>query len=288
MNRDKTVTANFSREFTLITAPSPADGGDLTGAGVYVSGSSLTVVATPSPGYALTGWTGGEACSSAVLTCQVTMDGDKAVAANFSPKFTLTANAAPSVGGTVTGGGSYPSGTSVPVIATANAGYTLDEWSGACSGTGTSCTVTMDDDKTVTAHFSQTRVVPSRSITMGQEVPGTIAEAGEFEPWLLEVAEDTTVDIYMWSDTGSLDTYLWLYEGIATNTYAPVIKNNDDDNAAVQAAVENGILNGPVGGRYNSAITGVELQPGTYSLAPRSYDDSGIGDYNLMVTVPNQ
>jgi hypothetical protein len=119
-------------------------------------------------------------------------------------------------------------------------------------------------------------------------VEGTISEIGEFEPWLLEVAETTTVDIYMWSDTGSLDTYLWLYEGIATNTYAPVIKNNDDGNAAVQAAVENGILNGPVGGRYNSAITGVELQPGTYSLAPRSYDDSGIGDYNLMVAVPNQ
>ena len=186
MNRDKTVTANFSREFTLITAPSPADGGDLTGAGVYVSGSSVTVVATPSPGYALTGWTGGEACSSAVLTCQVTMDGDKAVAANFSPKFTLTANAAPSVGGTVTGGGSYPSGTSVPVTAAPNAGYTLSGWTGtgACSGTVLTCLVTMNGAKSVTANFSSAFILTTDA---APSAGGTVTGGGSY-PSSAEVA----------------------------------------------------------------------------------------------------
>ena len=203
-------------------------------------------------------------------------------------RVTLTTTADPVDGGTVIGGGSHLSGAAVNVIATANAGYTLDEWSGACSGTGTSCTVTMDDDKTVTAHFSQVGVVPSRSITIGQEVSGTIAEAGEFEPWLLEVAEDTTVDIYMWAATRSLDTHVWLYEGVATNTSASNIRNNDDNNGAIQTAVTLGILPGPVSGSYNSAMMGVQLTSGTYSIVPRSYNNRGTGDYSLLVVAPNQ
>ena len=123
-------------------------------------------------------------------------------------------------------------------------------------------------------------------------VSGTIAEAGEFEPWLLEVAEDTTVDIYMWSETGSLDTHLWLYQGVATfetlATGASGITDNDDNDGAVQTAVALGILSGPVGSRYNSAIMGVELRSGTYTIAPRSYDDSETGDYNLLVAASSQ
>jgi uncharacterized repeat protein (TIGR02543 family) len=200
---------------------------------------------------------------------------------------TLTTTAVPAAGGTVTGSGVYDSETVVPVIATPNAGFAFDNWSGACTGTGP-CNVTMDDDKTVTAHFSQVGVVPSRSITIGQEVSGTIAEAGEFEPWLLEVAEDITVDIYMWAATRSLDTHVWLYEGVVTSPSASYMRNNDDNNGAIQTAVALGILPGPVSGSYNSAMMGVQLTSGTYSIVPRSYNNRGTGDYSLLVVAPNQ
>ena len=131
-----------------------------------------------------------------------------------------------------------------------------------------------------------------RVITMGEgAVEGTIAEAGEFEPWLLEVTEETTVDIYMWSETGALDTYLWLYEGgsdVVTDASAASTGDNDDNNGAVQTAATLGVLDGPVGGNYNSAIMGVRLDPGTYSIVPRSYRDLGIGDYDLLVVASSQ
>jgi len=130
--------------------------------------------------------------------------------------------------------------------------------------------------------------VPSRSITIGQEVPGTIAEAGEFEPWLLEVAEDTTVDIYMWTATSNLDTHVWLYEGVVTSPSASYMRNNDDNNGAIQTAVALGILPGSVSGGLNSAMMGVELPSGTYSIVPRSYNNRGTGDYSLLVVAPNQ
>ena len=123
-----------------------------------------------------------------------------------------------------------------------------------------------------------------RVLRLDEEVSGTIAEAGEFDPWLLEVEEDVTVDIYLWSDTGELDTYVWLYEGVVESAASPSLASNDDNNDAVQTAVSSGLLGGTSGGRYNSAVIQVSLSGGTtYSVVPRSYRDIGIGDYRLKV-----
>ena len=119
-------------------------------------------------------------------------------------------------------------------------------------------------------------------------VDGTIGEAGEFEPWLLEVSDETTVDIYLWSETGALDTHLWLYEGVATDAGANSVDSSDDNSSAFEGAVAQGILGRPVGGNYNSAVMGVVLESGTYSIVPRSYRDLGAGDYNLLVVDSSQ
>ena len=123
-----------------------------------------------------------------------------------------------------------------------------------------------------------------RVLRLDEEVSGAIAEAGEFDPWRLEVEEDVTVDIYMWSDTGELDTYVWLYEGVVESAASPSLASNDDNNDAVRTAVSSGLLGGTSGGRYNSAVIQVSLSGGTtYSVVPRSYRDIGIGDYRLKV-----
>jgi hypothetical protein len=48
---------------------------------------------------------------------------------------------------------SYASGTKVTLTATSSSGATFSGWSGACSGTATTCTVTMDAAQTVKATF---------------------------------------------------------------------------------------------------------------------------------------
>ena len=126
--------------------------------------------------------------------------------------------------------------------------------------------------------------VVDREIIVNEEVTGTISVAGAFEPWLLTVDENTLVDIYMYSETGAIDTHVWLYEGDSASPTSPVVNNNDDNNAAVLAAVSSEVLTGPVGGRYNSAIIQVPLSGGsTYSVVPRSYRDRSTGDYHLKV-----
>lgn len=150
MDSSKTVIANFSQQFTLTTIASPLVGGTLTGAGVYTSGDTVVVTATPNASYIFNQWFGD--CTGTGL-CTVIMDTDKTVTADFlQQQFALTTVADPSAGGTLTGAGVYDSGDIAIVTATPSAGFTFDRWSGACSGTG-GCTVMMDSSKTVTANF---------------------------------------------------------------------------------------------------------------------------------------
>jgi hypothetical protein len=77
------------------------------------------------------------------------------------PTHTLTTAVSPSAGGTINpsaGAHTYNEGETVTVTATPATGYAFDYWSGACSGSGT-CSVTMDDEKTVTANFKATGIL---------------------------------------------------------------------------------------------------------------------------------
>jgi uncharacterized repeat protein (TIGR02543 family) len=74
--------------------------------------------------------------------------------------YTLTVNANPSNGGTITQsptGSSHLAGTPVTVTATPNAGYEFAGWSGDITGSSTTnpMTVVMDADKVLTANFRQ-------------------------------------------------------------------------------------------------------------------------------------
>lgn len=68
-------------------------------------------------------------------------------------QFALTTTATPAAGGTISGAGSYASGTVVTLTATAASGYTFTGWSNDASGTASSTTVTMNAAKSVTGNF---------------------------------------------------------------------------------------------------------------------------------------
>jgi hypothetical protein len=72
-----------------------------------------------------------------------------------APTRYLTTAVSPEGGGTTdpaVGVHSYADGSVVNVTATPASGYEFSSWSGACTGSG-ACSVTMDADKAVTAHF---------------------------------------------------------------------------------------------------------------------------------------
>ncbi len=83
MDSDKSVTANFSIvRYKLEVSVSPPEGGMLNaGSGTYEPGSSVALVATPSPGYEFISWAGDASGASPKVT--IMMDSDKRVTANF-------------------------------------------------------------------------------------------------------------------------------------------------------------------------------------------------------------
>jgi LysM repeat protein len=178
MNAAKLVTANFvTTPYTLTVNKSGTGTVTSVPAGINCGATcsysfsyftSVTLTATPAPGYKFLLWSG--ACAGNYTTiCTVTMDAAKSVTANFDRIFyTLTVSKSGINGGTVASVptgifcGSictynFPSSTTVTLTATAASGYSFSGWGGACTGNGI-CTVTMDDARSVTATF---RPVPT-------------------------------------------------------------------------------------------------------------------------------
>jgi Metallo-peptidase family M12/Divergent InlB B-repeat domain/FG-GAP-like repeat len=138
----------------------------------YPSGASATLSAYNANGAVFTGWSG--ACTGTSTNCVITMDAVKNVTANFAQGVPLTVNYLGDPGGLIYSSGSVGCGTwgDGSVATTCNASYIPNSqvtltaynnglsfigWGGACAGVLTSsCVVTMDSAKTVSAQFSST------------------------------------------------------------------------------------------------------------------------------------
>ncbi len=129
----------------------------------FAVGKQVALTATPEPGFEFAGWSGA-GCGDAGITCNVTMDGPVSLTASFKPsRFTLSVSN--NGGGKVTSDPDgidceptcehdYPSGSEVALTATPQPGYEFVGWSGAgCGDAGTTCSVTLDESKSVTATF---------------------------------------------------------------------------------------------------------------------------------------
>ncbi len=122
----------------------------------YSPGTMVTLTATVPIGVTWVGWSG--ACSGTSLACTVTMSSAKTVTAKFNNPTITVSN--PDQGGTVT---SSPAGLNCGPICSApfaaSSAVTLTAtpsgviWSGACTGTQQTCTLTMDASKAVTVFW---------------------------------------------------------------------------------------------------------------------------------------
>ena len=174
LDGDKTVNAVWGTSMSTTTLTvSISGGGKVSGGGISCPSkcvatealnSAVTLTASPNDGYVFTGWAGG--CAGTSPTCTVTMTADTAVTATFTQSNVLSVsiNGSGSVSGGSgainCGGGAticsanFAAGATVSLVATAATGATFLGWTGACGGTATTCTVAMNQSKSVTANFS--------------------------------------------------------------------------------------------------------------------------------------
>ena len=149
---DATYTATFSpvgaTYYTVSTYVSPAEAGSVTGAGTYQNGASATLKAIANAGYTFDHWNDGVTQNPRT----VTVDNNKSFTAYFTANtYTLTVNASPTNGGTVSGGGTYGYGETVMLTAIPNSNYIFVQWSDGNASNPRAVTVT--DNITYTAYF---------------------------------------------------------------------------------------------------------------------------------------
>lgn len=176
MDSNKIITANFGPKpsYDLTVAKAGAGVGNVSGPGiscgadcteVYVENTSVTLTASPAPGYIFSGWSG--PCSG-TGNCNIVMNDVKFVTATFNPPtFTLnvtktgdgtgTVNSSPA--GISCGGDcseDFSTGSIVMITATPGSNSEFVEWTGSCMGTNPSCALNMDAPKSATATFNRT------------------------------------------------------------------------------------------------------------------------------------
>jgi hypothetical protein len=179
MNANKSCTATFTlNSYSLTLGTTGSGSGTVSGGGTYSFGSAAAVVATAGAGSTFSGWSGPDAAECAGGS--VVMVADKSCIATFTiDTYTLAIATAGSGSGTVSGAGTYNSGDSAAVAASAAAGSTFTGWSGADAAECAGGSVVMTADKSCTATFTLNTY--TLTITTSGSGSGTLSGGGSYD-----------------------------------------------------------------------------------------------------------
>ncbi|HEV8535220.1 MAG TPA: hypothetical protein VGR87_05790 [Candidatus Limnocylindria bacterium] len=149
----------------------------------FATGTSLTLTATAEPGASFAEWSGD--CTGTAPVCAIAVDAAKNVTARFdaplgSAALTVSRRGPGAVTSTPPGltcgaacSATFITGTDVTLNAVAEPGALFDGWGGDCSGTASTCTVTMSAARTATARF----LLSSYALAVTRSGPGTVTSA---------------------------------------------------------------------------------------------------------------
>ncbi len=252
----------------------PAENGTITA--TYekaVSGTSVTITATPSSGYRFVKWTvtGATPANETTARTTITMpESDVTVEAEFEliPQYDITLTQA--TGGTITASAEKaPSRRVITITATPDEGYELVKWTltGAtpANETALSTTFTMPEGNvTVTAEFV---TIPEYNITVTQSAGGTIEASAEKafrgSSVTITATPNSGYEFIRWALTGASPVDLY-----AETTTFKMLEENVTVTAEFREEVD--VTNGVLINGVKWAAFNVD-KPGSFAETPESY-----------------
>ena len=209
---NRTLVGHFAFGRMINANGYPANGGTVTGGGVYQIGASVTVVAGSKPGYAFVEWSENNLQVSTSQSYTFTCATNRTLIASFAAAntgFTVVVSASPIAGGTVSGGGSgLTNGSNATVIASPNSGYDFMNWTEGALEVSTSptYTFTVTNSRTLVANFSPVSGNPVITAIAAPISGGTILGAGTYTSgdWVnLSAALEPGYAFVNWTDQGT-------------------------------------------------------------------------------------
>ena len=273
-NYSFTVTGNASyvahfqqstTNYNITATANPSNAGTITGSGTYAAGSTCTLHANANNGYVFLNWIESGAVVSTNATYSFTVTGNRNLAAVFDVatiNYTITATAEPSNGGTVSGGGTYASGSTCTLRATAASGYQFVNWTknGSLVSTHPDYSFTVTGNATYVAHFEE---IPSEYTITASADPingGAVSGAGTYTAGTTCVLSAMPNDGYVfesWTKSGNVVSTNPSYSFTVTENadyVAHFIQNaNHFTITAMAYPVEGGAISG--GGTYELGTT---------------------------------
>ncbi|MEK7702749.1 MAG: VCBS repeat-containing protein [Nitrospirota bacterium] len=261
MNQAKTITAEFELQTFTLTITKTGSGtvkSDLSGIDCGVSCSfsytwnkEITLAATPMAGFVFVGWLDG-GCPG-LGTCRVTMDQDKTITAVFKKIFKLTVT---TIGSGIISSDpieincgtdceeTYIEGSIVMLTATPASGGVFERWENECESLATStCVITMNDDKMITAVFSVAFAPAVHFSIAGNARPSSVVTGDMNGDSIMDVIvsdlANNAVWVLMGNGTSTLLEAPTAYPTLATTIWAVVIGDfNNDENPDVATVNE--------------------------------------------------
>ncbi len=173
-------------QYEITTDVNPAEGGTVTGGGIYDYGSTATLTAIPNEGYVFLFWND----YSGANPRYITVTGNATYTATFmqsgTPTYTVTVLSNNVLLGSVTGGGEYPQGTTIEISAIPSAVATFTGWDDG--NTDNPRQVVVDHDMTFTALFEIAQETYEIDVVSGDPLLGRVYGGGTF-------AANTTITI---------------------------------------------------------------------------------------------
>ena len=204
--------------YLLEISVSPTGVATSMGQGIYNEGATATLsLADITTGYSFNSWTGGASGNSNPLN--IVISSNTSVTANFTLNQYQLAVSNGS-GGSVSGSGTFDHGTTAPISATPDQGYSFSGWSGQgiASTSATTTTVSMTDNRIVTANFTPLNY--SITAIVSPESTGVVSGTGNYQ-----FGEDVTLTAMPTSEGYSFESWL----GDINSTVNPLIVNVDSN-----------------------------------------------------------
>jgi len=214
--RNYELTANTDGSGGMINIDPPNTMTD-DWSGLFEEGTEIELTADPYSGYVFDGWSGDVSSFEADdETISVTMDEDKTISASFEeepePEYTLSVSSdtggyvdIDSAGSNNDWTESYEEGTEIELTADPDSGYEFDGWNGDVSSfeaDDETISVTMDEDKTISASFEEESIEPSISPTFEYSPDQPTEDNDIVFDADGTVIKNGTIDSYQWDFTG--------------------------------------------------------------------------------------
>ena len=174
------VNQSAPTQYTITVNANNNAWGTVSGGGQYNAGATCTLHATPASGYQFESWKKNGTVVSTNPNYSFTVTENATYTAYFSAEpvtyYTITTEVTPTGAGTVSGGGTFPAGSSITLTATANPGYTFSQWQDG--NTSNPRTITVTGDATYTAQFTQDNYIITTNVT--PPGAGTVTGGGAY------------------------------------------------------------------------------------------------------------